>query len=42
MLTDETGRAVQSEKMVEIEWTGQKMIRIGDQFGLGRVTTSGK
>ena len=39
-LTDETGAAVASEKMVEIQFeraTG-KPLRTGDQFGLGRVT----
>lgn len=35
-LTDEQGRAVQSEKMVEIDFDGDKPIRSGDQFGLGR------
>lgn len=37
-LTDETGQAVQSEKMVEIQWKGNEPVRTGDQFGLGRVT----
>lgn len=36
-LTDETGAAVQSEKMVEIQWKGTEILRTGDQFGLGRV-----
>lgn len=36
-LTDETGAAVQSEKMVEIQWMGAEIVRAGDQFGLGRV-----
>jgi DNA-binding beta-propeller fold protein YncE len=35
-LTDETGRAVQSEKMLEIIFKDGKPIRNGDQFGLGR------
>jgi hypothetical protein len=35
-LTDEQGRAVQSEKMVEIDFDGDRPIRTGDQFGLGR------
>ncbi len=35
-LTDEQGRAVQSEKMVEIDFDGEKPVRNGDQFGLGR------
>ena len=37
-LTDEKGTAVQSEKMVEIQWRGTDLVRTGDQFGLGRVT----
>ena len=39
-LRDETGAAVQSEKMVEIQIapsTGSP-VRTGDQFGLGRIT----
>ena len=35
-LTDETGREVGSEKMVEIHFRGDRPIRNGDQFGLGR------
>ncbi len=35
-LTDENGTAVQSEKMVEIQFRGSNPIRAGDQFGLGR------
>ncbi|MBI2929716.1 MAG: hypothetical protein HYY24_29000 [Verrucomicrobia bacterium] len=35
-LTDETGVAVQSEKMVEIHFAGGVPVRNGDQFGLGR------
>jgi DNA-binding beta-propeller fold protein YncE len=37
-LTDETGAAVHSEKMVEVHWSAGKPILTGDQFGLGRVT----
>ena len=37
-LTDEHGAAVQSEKMLEIEFRGRRPHRAGDQFGLGRVT----
>lgn len=37
-LTDETGAAVQSEKMVEVHVRGDDVVRTGDQFGLGRVT----
>src|SRR5262249_22927177 len=36
-LTDETGTAVQSEKMVEVQKEGGRVTRVGDQFGLGRV-----
>jgi hypothetical protein len=35
-LTDETGRAVQSEKLVDIVFSGGKPVRAGDQFGVGR------
>ncbi|MBM3845366.1 MAG: hypothetical protein FJ405_03650 [Verrucomicrobia bacterium] len=35
-LTDETGAAVQSEKMVEIHFLDGVPLRAGDQFGLGR------
>lgn len=37
-LTDEEGREVGSEKMVEIHFRGEDVVRVGDQFGLGRVT----
>ena len=36
-LPDETGTAVQSEKMLEIDWRGDQPQRTGDQFGVGRV-----
>ena len=36
LLTDEEGRKVMSEKLVEIEFAGGKPVRVGDQFGLGR------
>jgi DNA-binding beta-propeller fold protein YncE len=36
-LTDEQGRAVQSEKLLEIDFGDGKPVRNGDQFGLGRV-----
>jgi DNA-binding beta-propeller fold protein YncE len=36
-LTDETGAAVQSEKMLEIDWRGASPVQTGDQFGVGRV-----
>ena len=35
-LTDDSGRAVQSEKVVEIVFSGGKPARNGDQFGIGR------
>ena len=35
-LTDEEGRAVQSEKMVEAIFEGGRLVRAGDQFGIGR------
>jgi DNA-binding beta-propeller fold protein YncE len=38
-LADEQGRAVMSEKMVEVDFLGGQPIRTGDQFGLGRVGT---
>lgn len=36
-LTDETGAAVMSEKMVEVHVRDGEPVRTGDQFGLGRV-----
>lgn len=36
-LKDETGRDVQSEKLLEIDFAGDHPIRAGDQFGVGRV-----
>jgi len=35
-LTDETGAAVQSEKLLEIDVRGARAVRTGDQFGVGR------
>ena len=35
-LSDETGAAVQSEKMVEVIWKNGRPLRSGDQFGVGR------
>lgn len=37
-LRDEHGNHVQSEKMVEIHFSGEKPVEVGDQFGIGRVT----
>ena len=36
-LKDEAGKPVMSEKMVEVHWAGGKVVKTGDQFGLGRV-----
>jgi DNA-binding beta-propeller fold protein YncE len=35
-LTDEEGRMVQSEKLLEIDFQGSQPIRNGDQFGIGQ------
>jgi hypothetical protein len=35
-LQDEKGRQVHSEKLVEIVFKGDTVVRTGDQFGLGR------
>jgi DNA-binding beta-propeller fold protein YncE len=35
-LQDEKGREVHSEKLIEIVFNGDRVIRTGDQFGLGR------
>ncbi|MGH9200222.1 MAG: YncE family protein [Vicinamibacterales bacterium] len=35
-LEDELGRAVQSEKLLEIVFAGNRPVRVGDQFGVGR------
>lgn len=40
-LQDENYNSVASEKMIEIHMNGDKAVRIGDQFGIGRVTTTG-
>ena len=39
-LSDERGRQVHSEKMVEIDFHGHAPVVVGDQFGVGRVTAS--
>jgi hypothetical protein len=36
-LSDEEGRPVHSEKMLEIDFSGGKPVANGDQFGIGRV-----
>src|SRR5947207_7686231 len=35
-LEDEAGRAVQSEKLLEIVFVEGRPVRVGDQFGVGR------
>jgi hypothetical protein len=35
-LKDEHGSEVQSEKLLEIDFRGEKPVRAGDQFGIGR------
>jgi hypothetical protein len=40
-LTDEMGRPVHSEKLLEIVWSGDKPVRNGDQFGVGRRKAEG-
>ena len=35
-LMDETGAGVQSEKMVEVEFAGNRLLKASDQFGIGR------
>jgi DNA-binding beta-propeller fold protein YncE len=35
-LTDETGAAVQSEKLLELDFQAGQPVRAGDQFGIGR------
>jgi hypothetical protein len=37
-MTDEHATAVQSEKLLEIDFDGSQPTRAGDQFGVGRVT----
>jgi hypothetical protein len=39
-LADEHGRQVHSEKLVEVDWKGDAVVRTGDQFGLGRAKTN--
>jgi hypothetical protein len=38
-LKDETGTRVQSEKMVEVIFSGKKLLGAGDQFGIGRASS---
>jgi hypothetical protein len=39
-LTDEQGRMVQSEKLLEIDFQGNRPVQAGDQFGVGRLTSA--
>jgi DNA-binding beta-propeller fold protein YncE len=39
-LTDEKGEPVQSEKLVEVDFDGADPVRVGDQFGVGRVVSA--
>lgn len=41
-LADENGASVMSEKMVEIHVENGKVVRTGDQFGVGRVTDAAR
>jgi len=36
-LTDEFSNSVASEKMVEVQFEGNKPVRAGNQFGIGQV-----
>ena len=36
-LKDEKGNPVMSEKLIEVHIDGQKVVKIGDQFGMGRI-----
>ncbi len=38
-LADEEKRPVQSEKMIEVDRRGERIVRVGDQFGIGRNST---
>ena len=37
---DEKGAAVQSEKLLEIDFDGKKPVRAGNQFGLSELTVA--
>jgi hypothetical protein len=37
-LQDEHHNSVASEKMMELQMSGGKVVRVADQFGIGRVT----
>ena len=40
-LKDEFHNSVASEKMVEVQFEGKKPVKAGDQFGIGRLTSTG-
>ena len=40
-LEDEAHRKVRSEKMLEIDFDGTRVLRVGDQFGVGRLAGIG-
>lgn len=42
LLRDEENLAVQSEKMIEVDRRGERVVRVGDQFGVGRVADKPK
>jgi len=41
-LEDEKGRKVESEKLVEIDFQGDSVVRAGDQFGVGRIAAGAR
>ena len=42
LLQDEFKNTVESEKMVEVQFSGNKLVKIGDQFGIGRANQNKK
>ena len=42
LLQDEFKNTVESEKLVEVQFSGNKLVRIGDQFGIGRANQAKK
>ncbi|MDH3585009.1 MAG: hypothetical protein OER86_12425, partial [Phycisphaerae bacterium] len=40
-LRDENGKAVSSSKFIEVHMQGGKVVRVGNEFGLGRVHAAG-
>ncbi len=39
-LQDEHYNSVASEKMIELQFNGDKVVHIGDQFGVGRAVNN--